>query len=465
MVRAVAAPLQLALFGGAPIRKKPFAGPAVFDGAERKNVLEVLHDRALSRFMGSPSADIDRQLAMTSAEAVDYNPQHFMFIGGRKVRALEAAFARRFGVRYAITVNSATSGLMTALGACRLGPGDEVITTCLSFNATSASILAFNSIPVFVDVHPETFCMDPEDIRRKITPRTKAILVVHLLGRAADMDAITKIAAEHELRIIEDCAQSPGTVYKGRSVGAIAPIGVFSLQDTKNIVSGEGGVIVTDDEDLARRCRLIRNHGESIPGSDATPEELCNLVGFNFRMTELTAAVALAQLKKLGRNNRQRNANARYLAQRLAKLPHLRIPEGFASDGNVCHVLAMLYDAASAGVGRDAVLAALRAEGIPVGNGYPRLMPENPIFTKKIAFGTGGWPWSCFPHAQAIRYRREDYPVAASLIYESFIWFYHVNAPNTPRDMEDAAAAFEKVFSDLHALKDYRPTGPKMYKW
>ncbi|MBI2387688.1 MAG: DegT/DnrJ/EryC1/StrS family aminotransferase [Elusimicrobia bacterium] len=465
MTRAIAAPPRLALFGGLPARKKPFAGPSVFDGAERKNVLEVLNDRALSRFMGSPSADIERQLSMTSAEAVDYNPQHFMFIGGRKVRALEAEFAKRFGARYAIAVNSATSGLMTALGACRLGPGDEVITTCLSFNATAVSILAFSSIPVFVDIHPESLCMDPEDIRRKITPRTKAILVVHLLGRAADMDAINKIAAEHELQVIEDCSQSPGTVYKGTPVGSIAPIGVFSLQDTKNIVAGEGGVIVTSDESLARRCRLIRNHGESIPGPDATPEELCNIVGFNFRMTELTAAVALAQIKKLSRNNQQRNVNARYLAQRLAKLPYLRIAEGFASDGNVCHVLAMTYDAKTSGVSRDAVLAAIRAEGIPVGGGYPRLMPENPMFTKKIAFGMDGWPWSGFPHGRAMRYRREDYPVAASLIYEKFIWFYHVNAPNTPKDMEDAANAFKKVFSNLDALKGYAPTGPKVYKW
>lgn len=465
MTRAVAAPPRLALFGGTPTRKKPFAGPAVFDGAERKNVLEVLQDRALSRFMGSPSADIERQLSMTSAEAADYNPQHFMFIGGRKVRALEAEFAKRFGTRYAVAVNSATSGLMAALGACRLGPGDEVITTCLSFNATSVSILAFNSIPVFVDVHPGTFCMDPEDIRRKITPRTKAILVVHLLGRAADMDAINALAREHGLKVIEDCSQSPGTSYKGKPVGSIAPIGVFSLQDTKNIVSGEGGMIVTDDTDLARRCRLIRNHGESIPGADAGPEELCNLIGFNFRMTELTAAVALAQIKKLARNNQQRNVNARYLAQRLSKLPHLRVAEGFASEGNVCHVLPMLYDAASSGVSRDAVLAALRAEGIPVGTGYPRLMPENPIFTKKIAFGTEGWPWSQFAHGRAIEYRREDYPVAASLIYEKFIWFYHVNAPNTPKDMEDAASAFKKVFSSLDALRGYTPTGPKVYKW
>ncbi|MBI5631810.1 MAG: DegT/DnrJ/EryC1/StrS family aminotransferase [Elusimicrobia bacterium] len=465
MLRAPTARAKLALFGGTPVRKKPFSGPAVFDASERKNVLEVLQDKALSRFMGSPSADIDKQLAIPSAAAARYNPQHFMFIGGRKVRALEAEFAARFGAKYAVAVNSATSGLMTALGACRLGPGDEVITTCLSFNATAVSILAFNSIPVFADVDPETFCMDPEDVRRKITPHTKAILVVHLLGRAANMDAILGIARERGLMVIEDCSQSPGTLYHGKPVGTLSPIGVFSLQDTKNIVSGEGGVIITSDPDLARRCRLIRNHGESIPGPEAGPEELCNLVGFNFRMTELTAAVALAQVKKLKANNQQRNVNARYLAQRLAKLPYLRVCEGFASDGNVCHVLPMLYDAESAGASRDAVLAALRAEGIPTGTGYPRLMPENPIFTKKIAFGSQGWPWEPFEHGRARVYRREDYPVAASLIYEKFIWFYHVNAPNTPKDMEDAAKAFQKVFSNLEALREYTPSGPKVYKW
>ena len=298
----------------------------VVDDRERQCLLEVIDRKEFSRFMGSPTPDIERLLVLPSQEAEDQGNQYFSFLGGRMVRKFEAEFARKLGVPFAVSVNSATSGLSAALGAAGIGPGDEVITTCMSFNATALSILLFNSIPVFVDVDSTSFCLDPQAVEEAITPKTKAILVVHLLGNAAAMDDIMAIARKHNLVVIEDCAQAPGTKYKGDYVGTIGNLGVFSFQETKNITTGEGGMVTTKDPVLAKRVRLIRNHGESIPDNSWDDSALANLVGMNFRMTELTAALGVAQIGKLDENNRTRTANAQMLADRLRDLPGLSVP-------------------------------------------------------------------------------------------------------------------------------------------
>lgn len=457
---------RLALLGGQPVRKKPFASPVVVDNSEKKALLSVVKNREFSRFMGSPSSDIEKQLKLKSKDAQNYHPQYFLFLGGKKVRKFEADFAGYFKVKYAISVNSATSGLMAALGALKVGPGDEVITTCLSFNATAISILAFNAIPVFVDVEKSNSCLDPQQIEKKISRKTKAILVVHLLGNSCDMDAIMKIAKRHNLKVIEDCAQAPGVRYKGRYVGTIGNIGVFSFQETKNIMTGEGGMIVTNNADLALRCRLIRNHGESIPDANSTISDLVNNIGFNFRMTELTAALGIEQLKKLKLNNRIRGENARYLARELAGLTGIEILPASTNNGNVCHIFPLIYHSKKTGIPRDAIIKALRQEGIPVGSGYLRLMPENPIFLKKIAYGDKGCPFSCRFYNKQISYRKEDYPVASDLIYHKFIWIYQVNRPNTLRDMEDIVKAFRKIFQNLDKLRNYKlGKQKKVFKW
>ena len=155
---------KLAIFGGVPVREEPFKTSVVVDEQEWEYVKQVLGKREFSRFMGSPSKDIEKQLTMSSVEAESYESQYFTFLGGKMVRRFEAEFAKKFGVPYAISVNSATSGLSAALGSAGIGPGDEVITTCMSFNATAASILLFNSIPVFVDVDCKNYCLDPNEI-------------------------------------------------------------------------------------------------------------------------------------------------------------------------------------------------------------------------------------------------------------------------------------------------------------
>lgn len=452
---------DLALFGGSPVRQIPFQSTSPTDHEEWQSVKKVLERREFSRFMGSPSKDIERVLTLTSAEAEQFEDPYFSFLGGKMVRLFEADFAKKFNVGYAVSMNSATSALSASLAAAGVEAGDEVITTCMSFNATATSILLFNAIPVFVDIDPVSYCLDPLKIEAAITSSTRAIMVVHLLGNAADMDAILDIAERHHLKVIEDCAQAPGTLYRNKLVGTIGDIGVFSFQETKNITTGEGGMAITKDPLLAKRLRLIRNHGESIPDETWTEESLSNLVGMNFRMTELTAALGVAQLSKLDRNNQVRTENAYYLAEHLKNFPGISSPSYI--EGTVPHIFALLYHEQQTALSRGKIIAALRAEGIPVGSGYLRLVYENPLFLKRIAYGRGHCPWSCQGSGRV--YRQGDCPIAETLLRQKFIWYYHINAPNSVDDMKDVVRAFEKIFENKTRLK-YADINERMvYKW
>lgn len=454
---------KLALLGGEAVRKTSFHSSVVIDEEETQLINQVISNKEFSRFMGSPSPNIDKELVMTSVEARTLDSQYFTFLGGKMVRHFEADFAEKFNIPYAITVNSATSGLSTALGAADIGPGDEVITTCMSFNATALSIFLFNSIPVFVDVDPKNYCLDPKKIEEAITEKTKAILVVHLLGYPADMDSILKIAKKHNLIIIEDCAQAPGTKYKGQYVGTLGDFGVFSFQETKNMQTGEGGMVITKNPEFAKKSRLIRNHGESIPDDSWKEDSLVNLVGMNFRMTELTAAMGIAQLKKLDMNNLVRKENTHYLINELKNINGLKCPT--FEDEVIPHIVPFLYDSKLTGVKRETVLSALRKEGIQIGSGYLRLMYQNPIFLKKVAYGKKQCPWSCHIYDFERNYNNGDCPIAEKLISEDFIWFYHINRPNGIEDMKDVVEAFKKVFNNIDELKNIELKEKAQYKW
>lgn len=453
---------KLALSGGAKAVTLQLKSSVIIDDDERRLVNEVLDRGEISRFMGSPTPGIEDVLVMPSVDAEDYSPQYFTFLGGRMIRRFEADAARYFGVKYMVSANSATSCLSMALAASGIGPGDEVITTCMSFNATAMSILMFNSIPVFVDVSAKNFCLDTVEVEKAITPRTKAILVVHLLGFPADMNMIMDIAKRHGLVVIEDCAQAPGTKTGGRYVGTIGHAGIFSLQETKNFQTGEGGLLATNDPAIARKARLIRNHGESVTDDAWSNEDLVNVVGFNFRMTEMTAAFGVAQLAKLPENNRIRAENTRYLTKALSGLPGLfTVP--FDAEW-VPHIMPMLYNAMETGVSRSLVLRALREEGVPVGSGYVRLMGENPLFTRRVAYGRNGCPWICA--GEGYIPPTFSCPIAQNLLRDRFIWFYHINRPNGPAEMEQIVEAFRKVFGGLEDLKNCQESESALgYKW
>lgn len=431
---------RLAILGGEPLRRGPFLVTPMVDEAEEEMVLSAIREANFSRYIGARSADIEEILRMPSAAATGVEA-YWHYLGGRHVRAFSAEFAARFGSTYAVPVNSCTSGLSVALAAVGCGPGDEVIVPCMSFTATGTSVVLFDSVPVFADVDPRTFVVTAETLRPHITPRTKAILVVHLLGNACDMDAISALAREHGLRVIEDCAQAPGTRYKGRYVGTLGDAGVFSFQQSKNIMTGEGGMILTDDPEIARFCRMIINHGECVFQEGDDVEAIARVIGCNFRMTELQAALGRAQLPKLDAANAWRNRNARYLIEALGDVPGFTAPYVKDEVDIVYHILGLLYDAEVTGLPRDLFVAALRAEGIPVGTSYERLMQENPLFSRRAARGA----LENRRYDGKVSYSAEDTPVANRLIREQFLWYYHIAYSSTLEDMRDIVDATHKV--------------------
>ena len=439
---------RLAINGGEPVRQKPFASSCYCSGNEKELILECLESNCWSSFKGATEGwDIKTVGKMGSIKANGYDPLAIRFLGGKFVRQLEADFADYFDVEYAVSSNSATSCLMMAIGALNLEPGDEVIVPCMSFNATATSILFFNCVPIFAEVKSATFCLDPEDVEAKITERTKAIMVVHLGGNTADMDAIMGIAKRYNLKVIEDCAQAPGVTYKGKSVGTIGDVGIFSFTETKNITCGEGGMLITNNPDVAFKSRLIRNHGEGVTEESWTDEELTNVIGMNFRLTELQAAVAIPQFESLEERNRIRKENSAYLIEALKKYPQLIPPKIEDGADYVCFMLKWKYIPESGMPDKETLIKALQAEGIPVTGGYGRLMHENPIFARKIAYGRNGCPFKPPYYNSSLQYGTGTLSRSEG-IKKEFIWFKYVNPPNNEDDMEDVVKAFEKLFGE-----------------
>ncbi len=423
---AVNSDTQLAIHGGEPVRTTPFAPNVLIGGRERELLLDALDSPSWSGFRaGAQGHDIRALCEIPSAEAVRFGDGEALFLGGNWTRRLEAMFAARTGVRYAVACNSATSGLVMAAGALDLGPGDEVLVPCMSFHATATALVPWGCTPVFVEVKPDTFCIDPADAAAKITPRTKAIMVVHLGGSPADMDALLALG----LPVIEDCAQSLGATYRGREVGAIGTVGVCSLTETKSITCGEGGVVLTDDPRIARKARLIRNHGEGTAQETWSDEDLKNIVGMNYRLTDLQSALGVAQYEQLDARNRARAENAAQLASRLSRWPCFVRQTVEPGAEPAWFLFKTRYVPNSGMPSRDELVDMLAAEGIPAVAGYSRLLYENPIFTRR---GAGYGRGTC-PRSEAIN--------------REFLWFPFLNPPNTPRDMDDAADAIEKIFA------------------
>lgn len=228
-----------------------------------------------------------------------------MLAMGRKTAAFEEAWAAYCGVKHAVLMSNGTVAQEAVLHALGIGPGDEVITVSFSFNATVSVILRAGATPVFVDIREDDFCMDPAQVEAAITPRTKAIMPVHLYGLMADMDPLVDIARRHDLVIIEDAAQAHGAAYRGRRAGQFGPA-MFSLYATKNLMTGEGGFATTDDDDVADRLRLFRNHGMRVRYHHES-------LGTNYKPTDLAAAIGLAQLPRLDERTATRRRNAAYL--------------------------------------------------------------------------------------------------------------------------------------------------------
>jgi perosamine synthetase len=263
--------------------------------------------------IAKPLFDIEEEIAIKEVM------KSGILASGPKTKTFESEFAQYIGVKHAIGVTNGTVALDVALKALNIGPGDEVITSAFSFIASANCILFQNAKPVFADIDPKTFNIDPSDVNEKISSKTKAIIPIHLFGQPADMAPIKKIAEDNRISLIEDAAQAHGAEYKGQKVGSIGDIGCFSFYATKNMTTGEGGIITTDDQNLDKRLRLLINHGQSQKYYHET-------LGYNYRMNEIAAAIGLIQLKKLDKFNDDRRFNAKLLTHRLNKLNGLEVP-------------------------------------------------------------------------------------------------------------------------------------------
>jgi len=424
--------MSLALHGGRPVRDRPFPAYATIGEEEKRAVLEVLESTALSKFLARWSPD---------------------FFGGPRVLQLEKSWREYFGVRHAVSVNSATSGLYAAVGAAGVGPGDEVIVSPYTMVASATAAIIYGGIPVFADIDPGIFCITPESIRRCISPSTRAIIVVDLFGHPADMDGIMALAREHDLVVIEDAAQAPGARYRGRYAGTLADMGVFSLNYHKTIHCGEGGMVVTDDDSLAERLQLIRNHAEGVVKAKGVTN-LVNMVGYNYRMTEIEAAIANEQLKKLEGLLVPRIKAADYLTKGLAEFPIITPPVVRPDVRHAYYVYAMKYNQGGMdGVSRDLFVRAVNTEGIPLVQGYTEPIYLAPLYQERIAIGGKGFPFTYPGYRGHVDYRKGICPVTERMFEHELMYtdICHANVKET--DLDDFLCAIEKVFNHRKELK------------
>lgn len=420
---------KLALLGGAAVLPKPLEPYMTIGDAEVEAVSRVTRSGKLSGFIGAWCEEFD---------------------GGVEVRSLEEAWAKKFECKYAVSVNSNTSGLIAALGAVGVSPGDEVIVPPLTMSATVMAPLIYGGIPVFVDIEPDYFCIDPKKVEEAITPRTRAIVAVDLFGHPAALLELRKIADKKGIFLIEDAAQAPLASEENQLAGTIGHIGVFSLNYHKHIHTGEGGMCCTNDSDLALRLRAIRNHGENIVEAlDIT--DLTNLVGFNFRMTELSAAIGIEQLMKVDALVSERESISTRLSSSLAEVKGLIPPRVRDRCRHVYYVWGARYDCRDTGVSRATIAKALNAEGVPVWEGYVKPLYLLPTFQHRIAIGSQGWPFSL----SNVRYDPGICPIAEDLYDHSLLEFCVCSYQLSDEELTGVIDAFHKVFSQLPELSNY----------
>ncbi len=422
---------QLAIFGGPSVISKPFKRYNPIGKEEVEAAKIVVESGVLSQFLGCWDPD---------------------FYGGHKVQEFERQCEAYFGVKHAVTVNSWTSGLIAAVGAIGIEPGDEVIVSPWTMCASATAILHWNAIPVFVDIEPETFCLNPVAVEAAITPYTKAIMAVDIFGHSADMDALMDIAMRYGLKVISDTAQGPGTYYKGKITGTLAHVGGYSLNYHKHIHTGEGGILVTDDDEIAERLRLIRNHAEAVVGGKGVTD-LRNMVGYNFRLGEIESAIGIEQLKKLKGFVAGRQRAAECLTQGLSGLPGLRTPVVKPECTHAYYMYPMVLDVKGLGVSRTRIMEALKAEGVTgLAAGYTNLHLL-PMYQERIAYGSKGFPWTSDICHREVSYEKGICPVAETLHESTYLGFEMCMNELTEEDVGLMVQVFQKVWDQRERLK------------
>ncbi len=401
---------ELAINGGEKVRAEPMttSGPR-FDDDELKELKEALDQQTL------------------------------FYWYGEKVKTFRRQFAMTYGVKHCHMVTSGTAALHVATAAVGVGPGDEVITAPMTDQGTVIAILAQGGVPVFADLDPHTYNIDPKGIEKHITKKTKAIIVVHLAGNAADMTPILRIAGKHKLKVIEDCAQSYLCWYKGRLAGTLGDIGCFSLNDFKHISAGDAGMVVTNDDAYAELCQLYLDKGYSRDGTGRRPPFLAP----NYRPSELHGAVALAQLRKLPGIIAQRNTLGDRLTERLKGTPGIRPHKVLPGCRSSYWFYMGRMDPKRLKVSRDEFVAAVAAEGVPVSGGYiGKMVYEYPVLAEHRAFAGCSFPWDG-KYGRKVKYGPGMCPVAEAI--EATSWRCPINQCMSVSDVDDIAHALTKV--------------------
>lgn len=394
---------KLAILGGKPVKEGPFPQWPVLGEEEKKAILEVLESGK------------------------------WWELEGHQVKDFEKEFAEYQQAEYGICVLNGTLGLEIALRALDVGIGDEVITTPYTFFATASAILQVGAIPIFVDIDPETYLMNLDQVEGVITEKTKALLPVHLGGQPINLTRLKAIAQKHDLAIIEDACQAWGSEWSGQRVGAIGDLGVFSFQASKNITSGEGGIILTNDQELEGKCWSIHNCGRKRNGLWYEHVRL----GINCRLTEWQGAILRQQIKRAPEQAKRREENAWYLRERLQEIEGftpLKIQEEVTK--NSWHIFISKYDSKKfSGLTRDKFIEALTAEGIPCQPGYLPLNKSLAIkdVLTKFSFHLEGLPFE------------QKCPVAEEISNQEAIWFSQVQLLGSKADMDMIVEAIMKI--------------------
>jgi dTDP-4-amino-4,6-dideoxygalactose transaminase len=408
----------LAILGGQPVRTQPFTSWPIFGEEEEQRLLRALRSGKWGKLQGDEVAEFERR------------------------------FAVMHGCKHGIAVVNGTVSLRIALMAAGIRAEEEVIVPPYTFLATATAVVEANAVPVFADIDLETFNLDPAAVEASITPRTRAIMPVHMAGQPADMDAIMAIAQKHKLVVIEDAAHAHGARYKNRPAGSIGQMGSFSFQSSKNLTSGEGGIVVTSDDKLAAACRSIHNCGR-IEGGLWYEH---HVMSGNYRLGEFQGAILNAQLDRLEDQTKTRDRNGQYLAAKLSRIPGI-FPQRRPADcmRHSYHLFLFRIDANAFGAPRAAILKALEAEGIPVCGGYALPLYRQPLFLNK-AFG----PYLT-QASPRLDYSKVFCPNCERICAEQGAWFEQSLFLGKQSDMDDIARAFEKIYEQRPALKQLKP--------
>ncbi len=419
---------ELAILGGTPVRTRPFSAWPQYLPADAERVQKVVTSR------------------------------HW---GGYPVPSpLAGEFASRFaalhGAKYGLCVSNGTIALIAALQAAGIRFGDEVIVPAYTWDGTATAVLFAGGIPIFADVDPDTYCLDVESARKLLTPRTRAILPVHLAMRFTDMDPLLALAKQHNLKVIEDCAHAHGGQYKGRGAGSMGDSGCFSFQESKLMTSGEGGIVITNDLACYEHLQSQTNCGRA----SRTDHFKQRVLGSNYRITELQAALLIGQLDMLPQMAERRTRSSKLLSQALSTIQNVRpLPpqDSITRDTTYCYVFQ--YRPGDAFVSRDLFAAALEAEGIPCDGRFYEAVYRSDLFYASPELS----PQLTMNRNQPVDYSLVDCPVSARAAYDESMWLPQTQLIGDDTDVEDVARAIAKVAGHLDDLRSADPAlaGPK----